>query len=316
MDSKWTPDTNFLVVINHHSPSNSIEWAERLIFPYIVYSSFPSETGGTATHKAKGEGTILKFVSDFYDKLPQNIVLVSDSERQFSQKGTSLQILNDANFPLSYKCSKTPGFWNWGVQKLGPVSQLSCKMMISGWWTQCMAANFGPMAKHGEFSSGKSAYSQFVVSRERIRALPKEFYSNMYTWIVENTIDEEPLVIDPITTFKDYPSTWTSPHSNHHVALYLRHCWELIFTGSKLGEGSIVLSDGRRMSAVYGSKDIYLDVSSKVRDSFWQNGNIVVPSNVVFNDIFGDVAYGVPKSLRITINDQTIIISEYRTITL
>ena len=306
----WKSDTRFLVLVNHID--NDVSWVSRLKFPYIIYTK-----GDSATYKGKAESNLLKFISDYYDKLPENLIVVHDRERSCYHEGSLVDLLNDDTFEHRYRMSKMVGFWNWNTQKLGPISSLSGKMMQSGWWKKCMEPWLGPLDKCQNFTQGKNGYSQFVVSRDRIHSLSQKFYLNMYNWICESCLDEEAPQVDPITGFKNYPKNWNHPNSSYYVSLYLSSSWEFIFTAWKSTDNiSVTLPDGRKMFAVYGADGYYHDVTGALLTRCFRDGSIVISHGENFNEIFGDNLYGVVKSLRVTIDGVTTSITEQRTVVL
>jgi hypothetical protein len=107
-------------------------------------------------------------------------------------------------------------------------------MVTSGWWNATMAPYFGSFQELGDFTEGKSGCSQFIVSRDRILSLPREFYQNMYDWLVKNIIDEVPSGFNPKNFRRIKTRGFDNPLSNHCTSRYLEWTWELIFTGSKI----------------------------------------------------------------------------------
>src|SRR3989338_1562989 len=180
----WTVDTPYLVIVNYYD--HDVSCGARLKFPHLIYyKERPDQEPFSAMNKGKSETNLLKFVSDFYDQLPQNLIIVHQYERKFYHDGSLVDILNDPNFETTYRNSITPGFWNFNKILLGNVAEQIPRMMESGWWPNCMEKYFGPIQSYGDFTLNKKACAQFVVSRDRIRSLPREFYANMYAWMVE-----------------------------------------------------------------------------------------------------------------------------------
>lgn len=314
----WNPDTPFLVIVNYLD--HDVSWAEKLVFPHVIYyKDTPEKEPFSAINKAKSETNLLKFIVDFYDSLPCNIITVHQYEKRFYHDGSLVDILNDPLFETKYKMSKSRGFWNFGTQILGSIIPQIGKIGESGWWSNCMEPYFGPIGDFGDFTNGKLGYSQFVVSRERIHSLPKEFYSNMYNWMVENTLDEGDTDYDPITLCRKQTINWEHPNSSHNMSSYMEWCWELIFSPKKSIEDCFVsLSDGRKMYATYGSNLCYRDVTDLVFDYLLDKttNKISIPSDFSFNGIFGDPIYGSVKTLKIFIDDKLIEINETRHITI
>jgi hypothetical protein len=306
----WNSETPFLVIINHYD--HDVSWVERLNFPHVIYyKDRPDKEPFSAVNKAKSETNLLKFISDFYDNLPENIIVVHQYERKFYHDGSLVDLLNDPNFKFKYEESKTKGFWNFNTQFLGSITPQIERITKSGWWDNCMRKYFGPIQSCGDFTNGKKGCAQFVVSRDRIRSLPQEFYKHMYDWTIENTLDEEITSYDPITLCRQHSDNWDHPNSSHYISRYLEWTWELIFSSWKPSEDiSVTLSNGRKLSVVYGAGNYYRDVTSIFVDNFVTPiGSIVFPRQSL-NQHFGDVVSGTLKNLRITLDDKIVEIDE------
>lgn len=280
----WNPETPFLVIVKYHD--HDVSWADRLNYPHLIYHTDP----------AKSESSLLKFIHDFYEELPQNLVVVHQYERKFYHDGSLVDLLNNPNFPFRYQASSTKGFWNFNNQLLGSIASQLDRIQKSGWWTHCMEKYFGPITGCCDFTAGKKGCSQFVVSRERIRSLPREFYQNMYDWMVEHTLELES----------------DDPNSSHYMNRYLEWTWELIFTAWKPTETiAQTLPNGKRLTALYGAGSYYRDVTAIFIDNFTTPIGTILMARPNLNAYFGDVVEGTMKSLRIHLDDTTIEINEH-----
>lgn len=314
----WSEETPFLVIVNYHE--HDVSWARELKFPYVIYhKETPEKEPFSASNKGKSATNLLKFIADFYDTLPQNIITVGEHNTKFYHDGSLVEILNDPEFETKYRASKSKGFRNFNTQVLGSVLPHYGRMVESGWWTDCMQPYFGPIEGYGDFTQGKKSYSQFVVSRERVHSLPKNFYSEMYNWIVENTLEEEEVTYDPVTLCPKYTTGWEHPNSDYHISRYMEWSWELIFSSWKSTEDiSTLLPDGRSVYAIYGANNYFRDVTETVSkhclDS--DSNKIIIPETFNFNNTFSDHVYGSPKILRICVNDILTEITESRRVIL
>jgi hypothetical protein len=206
---------------------------------------------------------------------------------------------------MQYAQSKTRGFWNFNNLNMGEVSWQRTRMLESGWWPMAMAPWFGDIQDYGDFTQGKRSCAQFVVSRERIRSLPREFYWNMYLWLVTNTIGEVNTKFDPITKCRYLTPLDAHCNSNYFTSRYMEFSWELIFTSHKPHEDialPILLANGIKksvgfISALYGAHKYFRDVTSEVIYQFFRQGKIVMPAGANFNNLFTDVVYNSAKTL-------------------
>jgi hypothetical protein len=333
MSVNWTLDTPFLVLI--HQYDGDISWSSRLKYPYVIYYKDRSDKAPfTAPNKAKAETNILKFIVDFYDQLPKNLISVYQYEYKMSHSGSLVDILNDPNFENQYYNSQTPGFLNFNHVIMGKLYQYKPAMIESGWWKNTMQPFFGDIESYYDFTNGKKGCAQYVVSRDRILSLPKEFYQNMFQWLVDNTLDQEVPPFDP--GHKSRISMPIDKHilSNWYTSRYMEWSWQLIYTCYKKSEdGSYFLckpeaskndsndiedNKPRNISilALYGAGSYQVNVTMKVLKSFLysdtQQAKLCIPKETSFNNLFSDLIYGQAKTLTITINHQEYILNEIR----
>lgn len=287
--NNWDSETEFLVLINYSG--NDIEWTNLLKYPSIIYSEWIKANN------------ILKFIIDFYDNLPKNLIVINDKEIAFYHGGSLLEFLNN-KFEEKHNTLNYNKFWNWNNQKLPSIVMLKEKMIESGWWEECMRPWFGLLDECNDFTNDKENYSQFVVNRDCIKLRPRLFYENMYNWIIKNGLEEEPVEVNTITKFKEYPKNWNNPKSNYNINIYLDSCWEFIFTSCNFIEDTL--------KVLYGAKGYYRDVTDIVLNKFYIDELLTIQPHENFNEIFGDHLYGCPKSLLIINGKNRIEIAENR----
>ncbi|MFI5343929.1 MAG: DUF3431 domain-containing protein [Chlamydiales bacterium] len=318
----WPQDTRFLVIV--HQYDGDISWAARLKFPHIIYNkNSPEKEPFNAINKAKAETNLLKFISQFYDDLPENLIQVYQYEYKGHHEGSLVDILNAPNFEMKYAQSKTQGFWNFNILNMGDTA--ISRMIESGWWNGAMAPWFGDIQDYGDFPRGKRSCAQFVVSRERIKSLPREFYTNMYWWLVNNTVGEVTTGYHPTLKTRYITPEDNHSNSNYFTSRYMEYSWELIFTSHKPHEfigvpffleknppEQISQKDVGIISALYGAKKYYRDVTSHVVYHFLRNGKIVIPAAADFNDLLGDTVVNAGKTLILNVNGKDYRIPEVR----
>ncbi len=311
----WPESTRYLVIV--HQYDGDVGWACNLKFSHIIYEKEkPEKEPFSAANKAKGETNMLKFIAEFYDDLPENIIQVYQYEYKDYHKGSLVDILNSPDFEKRYAQSKTKGFWNFNEciwHEDPPIEG----MIQSGFWPKTMEKTFGDIHDYGSFLYGKKACAQFVVSRDRIRTLPREFYSDMYFWLVENTIGTIDTKFDPISKTRLWTPLVSNVNSNYFTSRCMEKTWELIFTTYKPHEKigvSVTTSQNKsvNISALYGAKRYFRDVSSLVADNFILKDKIIIPKTGDFNALFTDVVYGLSKTLILNVNDKEYKIPEVR----
>ncbi len=299
----WNTTTPFLVLVNY--TSGNISWVSRLSFPYIIY--YKDEPEKSPYTVSKSGSNLLKFITDFYDSLPGNIIVVNQNNLA--------DVLNDSSFVSKYSESVTPGFWNFNSCTIGSIiNELVC-IRKSGWWTACMEPYFGAMEGYGDFAGGKKGGSQFVVSRERILSLPVGFYRGMNKWLIANSLENVSSEVSKVTNGDILSTIYKYPLSNLSTSRYLEWSWELIFTVSRMA----ILPrsyPGSGLLALYGAGSYYRNVTEHVTKYFLQDGKLVIPKTAKFNDLFSDSLCGATKKLEISYGGVTCMIDEQRNVTI
>ena len=162
---QWKRD-DILCIINFYD--YDVSWARNLKIPYIIYyKECNDEKPYSALNKAKSETNLLKFIIDFYDKLPKYIINQHQYHTKKYWKGNILNKLNDKNLLNKINNSITKGFYNLIEYKLGYSGNFSKKKYImtrSRWWKNTMAPFFGNINRYGNFLKDRCGCSEFVVS--------------------------------------------------------------------------------------------------------------------------------------------------------
>lgn len=222
----------YFVIVSYYDAD--ISWTSKIKYPYeIYYKEKPEKEPFNAPNKAKSETNIFKFLYEFYDNLPKNIIFVHQYEYKWYHRGSLLDLLNNPELEPFYKSSKTPGYVSINSVPLGDIKPQIPKMIRSGWWKETMEPYFGNIYKYHNFTKNKGAAAQFVVSRERVRSLPKEFYKNMFDWLVNNSIGDTNRGINPISKMRKVKPIDNHILSHYHTARYMEWSYELIFTTYK-----------------------------------------------------------------------------------
>ena len=303
-----------------------------------------------AANVAKAESNLLKFCAEFYDDLPPFIAQVYQYERKACHEGSLVDLLNDPGFERRLANSRTPGFLSINCMAMGDARPQHAYMMSSGWWSACVAPYFpgAPMpALLGNWTQGKMACAQFVVSRDRVRSLPRAFYANMYAWLVRHGTGGVPQPADAGGWRPAAAGERGDPRSHFWTSRYLEWTWELFFTAAKPGERFHVdvsllprtraptptLSSSpstlqrtpaaiegtgavARVGALYGSQLFSREATQALLSRYWnaQECCLHVPADADFNAIFGDGHCGTAKVLRVFVGAQEWELPERRAV--
>ncbi len=294
VNNNWTKNTPFLVLINYYD--GDIEWRHRLRLPHIVFTkNMPSREPYNAINQAKSETNLLKFIYEFYDRLPEHIINVHQYEiKPYSHDGSLVDLLNDPNFKYIYNIRKSNGYWNFCSYVLGEAAEQIERMKQCGWWKETMEPWFGDINKYHDFTLFKNGCAQFVVSRDRILSLPREFYLNMYQWLASKSTGP-PRGQDPSD----------GPFSNMWTSRYMEWTWELIFSVHKPTEDVYQhIFRNLSMRALYGAGNYVIDVTTICKNTFLNLPFLNIDQDTNFNQIFGDVVSNAKKQLYLSFRVQ------------
>lgn len=295
----------FLIIVNYYDAD--ISWTSQLKWPYIIYyKNSPDKEPYNAINKGKSETNLLKYISDFYDNLPNNLVVVHQYQYKWYHDGDLVNILNDPNLASRFYNSKSPGFLGLNSFLLGYVDKQIPYMLGSGWWPNCMEPYFGDIYKYYDFTRNKSGGSQFIVSAENIRRLPKKFYQNMYDWMIANILDEPDIGHDNWGNRLSRPTDCLS-NSNYYMSRYLEWTWELIFTSVSPNYQPKVIFN---ISALYGAGNYYRVVTVPLIKKCLIDGGLFIDEQLNFNSLFNDHLCDVPKMLILKHGDKIYQITE------
>jgi len=209
--------TDFLHIISVYK--SDLLWINQLKGPYILYyKDSPQHKSYNNVNICGAETNILKFIIDFYEKLPEICVFTHPYNNKWTHKGNLYDIVNNIYI------NKT------NLLNFGKISHLSYNindndnirydfMKNTNWWKETMQEYFGDMPYN--FGLGKMPGGQFYVNSNTIKRLPKKFYIDMLSFLLEKSIKNT--LYDSNNQFNEF---WMSR--------YMEWSWEFIFTAPKL----------------------------------------------------------------------------------
>ena len=292
-----------LCIINFYD--YDVSWTRNLRIPYIIYfKECNDEKPYSALNKAKSETNLLKFIIDFYDKLPKYIINQHQYNFKKYWRGNILNKLNDKNLLKKLKNSPTKGFCKIINYKLGRLKHRKNKMILSGWWENTMAPFFGNINRYGDFMKDRVGCAQFIVSRENILSLPKHFYIRMYNWLCKYSIGK--MVIGNITKkLTRIKSNFDSNLLSHYnTSRYMEWSWEFIFTRNYLPLYYHKLykpKNEKDLIVIYGNSRKLTNVTKKFKKLFLKKKKNIIKINARVNlkIIFRNLNVGLTNFLLI-----------------
>ncbi len=186
-----------LVLISHYN--SNIDWLEKLQVPYVVYSKSLRNNNFIDFNKGQEVPMYLKFIIDWYDKLPDKILFYHDHLHSPHQDFDSVFIINNVNWELDEFFSVNKREWYHTIQENCPIEPMGINWVNDNW---------DIFNKHLTKQDRYSFYcgAQFVIDKKLILNYEKSFYESLYEWIK------------------------TSNLSNYITSRIFEYTWHYIFT--------------------------------------------------------------------------------------
>jgi hypothetical protein len=178
------PKINYNIVISRYN--KNVCWANKLKNNYINIIVYDKENNknphNIPVNKGQEASSYLKYIVDYYDNLPDFTFFTHDEEYSWHHSGSIIDKFDEAvssnklYYNINDKCilgsiknewyDEIKDWYNKYIEKYIPMSSLPNK----------------------DWTVGYRGSAQFLVHKSIIRRLPKEFYKDLYNWII--TTDE------------------------------------------------------------------------------------------------------------------------------
>lgn len=197
------------IVIAHFN--ENLDWIQDLNFDgeVVIYSKTDQSNPERFIELNKGQEVpmYLKYIIDNYGSLPDSTLFLHGHLHSPHQDYDSKFICENLNWGLSDYFSVNKRDWYQEVSNYYSLSGPAFNVWLKQNWY--IFQNLLDFPENGLFFySG----AQFVVSKESIMSHPKNFYVNLYDWVLSTSID-----IPPQT-------------SNEIVSRIFEYTWHYIFT--------------------------------------------------------------------------------------
>jgi hypothetical protein len=142
----------------------------------------PSNPLNIPVNKGNEASVYLKYIIDYYDKLPQYTFFIQDEEFAWHHSGSIVDKFREAvDAKQKYYNINDLAHWNKPNMIEHPLYQVFL-MWYSGYIEEYI-----PLAKvpnNKDLIYDHRGAAQFLVHRDLIRGLPKQFYERLYNWII------------------------------------------------------------------------------------------------------------------------------------
>ena len=174
--SRYKKNVDFVYKINNNKNINVMIYdKENLNNPLNI----PVNKGNEAS-------VYLKYIVDYYDELPDFTFFMHDDEYAWHHSGSIINKYKEAvnsnkmYYNINNKC-------HWKKRNLIPKTEYN-KLLK---WYNDYIEEYIPISKvpnNKDFIYGYLGSAQFLVHKDLIRNLPKEFYKKLYDWIITTNL--------------------------------------------------------------------------------------------------------------------------------
>jgi hypothetical protein len=208
------PEKYHIVVAKYQK---DVSFLDETGIPYTVITKEEVPNKG---HEAT---SYLYYIINNYDNLPQNVIFIHDENESWHHTGKITE--NIQTWIKNYEKNGSTYYefnFNSTVPEIHPkgiaMDLYSKNDAYKNYYDKCLRKDLGDPS---EISTEKGlCCAQFIVSRDVILVRDKQFYQNIYDWLVENTNGEGNG--DP-----------NDIYSGYNTSRYLEWGWAAIFNGEK-----------------------------------------------------------------------------------
>eukprot|EP01027_Heterolobosea_sp_BB2_P025900 GEZU01039767.1.p1 GENE.GEZU01039767.1~~GEZU01039767.1.p1 ORF type:complete len:386 (+),score=99.50 GEZU01039767.1:43-1158(+) len=184
----WVPSALFpnadkMIVISQWN--EDISWIDIYLgdYPHVVYTkNKPGGVHNMEGNKGQEAQAYLKFVLDYYDNLPANVLFLHAHRSAWHTKMENIDpVIRNLRWGAYGYLSVNYKEWH----RIDDKHDATDYNFIKQHWAELFEDQLGPFPPYFELN----CCAQFAVTRERIRARPKAFYQRLYNWLMNTTME-------------------------------------------------------------------------------------------------------------------------------
>lgn len=123
----------------------------------------------------------LKYIIDHYDELPPHVVLLHDHEFSWHHNGSIFDVVTSrVGRRIQYQ-NLNRFRWTKNTLEWFPA--------MLPWMDRFIVPEMGNLMPYGDFLAGRQGCAQFIVHRDVIRRRSRQFYQQLYDWLLETDLD-------------------------------------------------------------------------------------------------------------------------------
>jgi hypothetical protein len=190
-----------------------VDFLDGLDVPYSVLEKHVDVPN--IAHEAT---TYLHYIIENYNDLPENVIFIHDENESWHHEGKLTDNLQ--KWIESYETETNQTYYEFNhtcISRDGTnmdADMYEKNAAFRDFWDTCLLDTVGDY--HQASPVAGKCCAQFIVSRDRIRQKPREFYQRLYQWLMENTQGE-----GNGDTENRYSGWWTSR--------YMEWTWRFMF---------------------------------------------------------------------------------------
>lgn len=170
--SRYNKDVDFVYRINNNKDVNVM----------IYDKENPNNPLNVPVNKGNEASVYLKYIIDYYDDLPDFTFFIHDEEYAWHHSGSIIDKYDEAmqSNLMYYNINDRAG---WNRRNLIPPETY---VELLKFYDKYIEA-YIPISKvpnNEDFIFGYIGSAQFLIHKKLIQNLPREFYSNLYDWII------------------------------------------------------------------------------------------------------------------------------------
>ncbi len=196
--ARWDKNTKFVIVSSHYN--EDLSWLKRSPYPVVVCSKSLTPAAlafdtrcSTTVNKGFEASAYLRFIVEYYNRLPQNVVFIHGHEKDWHQNLDILKAIECADMEtygfVSINNSLMLDDARWGEPIVRDWYDGATKKL----WEDVLKPVLGfDLPPH---SMRIDCCAQFVVSRNRIKRLSRDVYRSLLQYILDSSENDKSIAI-------------------------------------------------------------------------------------------------------------------------
>jgi hypothetical protein len=168
------------ILVAHYN--ENIDWLKNQKIKTLIYSKTIKEYNFIDENKGQEVPCYIKYIIDSYDNLPEKTLFIHAHKSSIHQDIDTDKIIPILNWNLDSFFSINKRYWYQEISKNISIDFGAYDVWLKNNWH--IFENYLPFPEKLKFYSG----AQFVVDKKLILQYPKNFWENLYVWIMKTDL--------------------------------------------------------------------------------------------------------------------------------